>query len=161
MQKTFSIAALLTLTAVVAAIVSGVLASQKGKQTGPGIAVTLLPHREIDQSRTVLLPENIEGIVTGVTARVVTDALTSVLGDTVQNVEVTSWQVNRSDGSMVIHARWTDVTTGEARPYKLELTAHSDGTYVGEIIGMPGSHAKEGRKIAIKLGGHERDSEQH
>ena len=163
MQKTFSIAALLTLTSVVAAIASGVLASQKREQAKTGIAVTLLPHHSregsLSENHTEIVEDSISRLVKDTMARDVTDALSSAVGDTGRDVVVESWQVNTSDGSLVIHASWTDVVSGEVRPHKLELATNSDGTYVGEIIGMPGAHAKEGQKIAIRLGEHDRDSD--
>lgn len=163
MQKTFSIAALLTLTSVVAAIASGVLVSQKPEPAKAGVAVTLLPHHSgagsLPENHREIMEDSIARLVKDTMARVMTEALSSALGGTGRDIAVESWQVNTSDGSLVIHASWTDVATGEARPHKLELAANSDGEYVGEIIRPAGTGGKEGQDIVIRLGEHDRDSD--
>lgn len=140
MQKTFSIAALLTLTGVVAAILSGVFAGQKRKQAGPDVAVRPLLRSEIVHPRAdPLLQDHAERVI----SQFMTDAIASALGDTVRDVSVESWHVNRSGRSLVVHARWTDAATGEVSSQKLRFAKVSDGIYVREITGSTGSHAEE------------------
>lgn len=153
MQKTFSIAAVLTLTGVVAAVAAGIFAGQKRKQAELGIAVTLLPFRGIADSRADPRLQNPSEIAKHAITQFLDDAIASAIGDTVRDVAVESWQMNRSGRSLVIHAKWTDAATDKVSSHKLRLVEVSDGIYAGGITGSVGPHAEEVQQITIELGG--------